>query len=365
MPGVHGMSAAAAAPAIHVAGLCKTYRYHKKDPGVAGSIRSLFRRRTLEARAVEDVSFTIRPGEVVGFLGPNGAGKTTTLKMLSGLLHPSVGHLSVLGHQPWRREHAFLRRISLIMGQRSMLWWDLPAMETLLLHKHMYGIPDAEFRRTVDELASLLEVEELLRVQVRKLSLGERMKMELMASLVHGPELLFLDEPTIGLDVVAQQRVRGFLRRLNAEHGTTIVLTSHYMADVEALCPRVLLIHRGRLRYDGPLAALAQRSGATKRVRAVFAEAVAPATLATAPPGLTPQPGEDPLRLSFEVPREHVPAAAGWLLTLGRVVDLSVQDPPVEDVLGHIFATAMADVPADAPDHVPAEGGAQDVEVAS
>jgi ABC-2 type transport system ATP-binding protein len=235
-----------------VRSLSKTYRSHRKAPGLRGSVRALFHREVRQTRAVENVSFVIKPGEIVGFLGPNGAGKTTTLKILCGLLYPDApdasdtphaseprddsgaGVVSVLGHTPYRRQPAFLRRITLLMGQRSMLWRDLPAMDTFLLHKVMYSVPEAAFRRTVGDLADLLEVGHLLRVQVRKLSLGERMKMELIAALVHDPDVLFLDEPTLGLDVVSQQRVREFLGRLNRERGTTILLTSHYMAG----CPR-------------------------------------------------------------------------------------------------------------------------------
>ena len=263
--------------AIHVAALSKTYRFHHKAPGLRGSIQSLFRRRTRETVAVRDVSFTVQPGEIVGFLGPNGAGKTTTLKVLCGLLYPDApsdaeSRLEVLGHTPHKREPAFLKRITLLMGQRSMLWRDLPAMDTFLLHKVMYSVPDAAFRRTVQQLAELLDCAHLLRVQVRKLSLGERMKMELIASLVHGPDLLFLDEPTLGLDVVSQQRVRDFLARLNRERGTTILLTSHYMADIEALCPRVLLIDHGRLRHDGSLADLVRQAAPNTSVEGAIRE---------------------------------------------------------------------------------------------
>ena len=264
--------------AIHVAALSKTYRFHHKEPGLRGSVQSLFRRRVRETVAVRDVSFTVQPGEIVGFLGPNGAGKTTTLKLLCGLLYPDPPtaerptKLEVLGHTPHKREAAFLKRITLLMGQRSMLWRDLPAMDTFLLHKVMYGVPDTAFHRTVDDLAELLDCAHLLRVQVRKLSLGERMKMELIASLVHTPDLLFLDEPTLGLDVVSQQRVRDFLARLNREHGTTILLTSHYMADIEALCPRVLLIDHGRLRHDGTLADLVRQAAPNTSVEQAIRE---------------------------------------------------------------------------------------------
>jgi ABC-2 type transport system ATP-binding protein len=327
--------------AVSVSGLSKTYRYHRKEPGLRGSLGALFRRRTLETRAVEDVSFTIRSGEIVGFLGPNGAGKTTTLKVLCGLLYPdepaeqAEPPVAVLGHVPHRREPEFLRRITLLMGQRTMLWRDLPALDTFLMHKVMYGVSDAAFRRTVDDLVELLDVGSLLRVQVRKLSLGERMKMELIAALVHDPDLLFLDEPTLGLDVVSQQRVRDFLRRLNHERGTTVLLTSHYMADIEALCPRVLLIDHGRLHFDGPLDGLVRRASTHKLVRAVYAE---PPTVDGQLTGWTIQPESDPVRLTLTAPRDEVPNVAERLLRIGRLVDLSVEDPPVEEIIRSIFA---------------------------
>ncbi|MBC8076753.1 MAG: ATP-binding cassette domain-containing protein, partial [Chloroflexales bacterium] len=266
-------------PAITVSNLVKTYRYHRKEPGLRGSLHALFGRKTLETRAVDGISFSIEPGEVVGFLGPNGAGKTTTLKMLCGLLYPSAGSAIVLGHTPVQRESAFLRQIALVMGQKNMLWWDIPAMDSLLLHQEMYRIPEQQFRSTVAELGELLEVRDLLHVQVRKLSLGERMKLELLAALVHRPPLLFLDEPTIGLDVVAAQRVRDFLRALNREYGTTMLLTSHYMADIEALCPRVLVIDHGRLHFDGALAALVAQAAPVKLLSAVYSAPVAPDAL--------------------------------------------------------------------------------------
>jgi ABC-2 type transport system ATP-binding protein len=334
------METEATAAAIHVSGLSKTYRYHRKEPGLRGSVKALFRRDVGETRAVEDVTFSIRAGEIVGFLGPNGAGKTTTLKLLCGLLYPdapSAGRLSVLGHTPHRREPAFLRRITLLMGQRSMLWRDLPAMDTFLLHKVMYGVPDRAFRRTVEGLTELLDVGHLLRVQVRKLSLGERMKMELIAALVHDPDVLFLDEPTLGLDVVSQQRVREFLYRLNRERGTTILLTSHYMADIEALCPRVLLIDHGRLRFDGPLDALVRRAAPHKLVRAVYKE---PVVADGALRGLALRPDDNPLTLSLTAPRDEVASVAERLLRLGPLADLSVQDPPVEEIIRTIFGRA-------------------------
>ena len=323
--------------AIAVVDLAKTYRFHRKEPGLLGSVKSLLRRQTLETHAVDGVTFSIQAGEVVGFLGPNGAGKTTTLKMLCGLLYPSGGRATVLGHTPARREPAYLRQISLVMGQKNMLAWDIPAFETLLLHKEMYSLSYTVFRRTVDELAEMLDVSHLLRVQVRKLSLGERMKMELLVALVHRPAVLFLDEPTIGLDVVSQQRVRDFLRQLNREHGTTILLTSHYMDDIEELCPRVLVIDHGRLHFDGPLASLVERAAPHKLVSAVFAEPVSEAEVSTVLDGLERRPTDDPLRVSLAVPRQAVADVAGRLLHLGRVADLSIEEVPVEEIIREMF----------------------------
>jgi viologen exporter family transport system ATP-binding protein len=330
-------------PAIHVVDLVKTYRFHRKQPGLRGSLKSLVRREMLETRAVDGVSFTIAPGEVVGFLGPNGAGKTTTLKVLCGLLYPTTGVATVLGHTPARREPAYLRRIALVMGQKNMLWWDIPAMETLLLHKEIYRLTDAEFHRNVDALADMLEVRDLLHVQVRKLSLGERMKMELLAALVHQPAVLFLDEPTIGLDVVSQQRVRDFLRQLNHEQGTTILLTSHDMDDIEELCSRVLVIDHGQLHFDGSLSALVANAAPYKLLSAVFAEPLSRDVVAAALDGLSIWPGDDSLRVRLSVPRDQVAEVAGRLLRLGRVADLSIEEVPVEEIVRTIFRAQAAE----------------------
>ena len=327
--------------AIAVADLSKTYRYYRKAPGLRGSLAGLLRREMLETHAVAGVSFAIEAGEIVGFLGPNGAGKTTTLKMLCGLLYPSGGQATVLGHTPARRDPAFLRQISLVMGQKTMLWWDLPTMETLLLHKEMYGLSNAAFDRNLRDLADILEVSDLLRVQVRKLSLGERMKMELLAALIHRPAVLFLDEPTIGLDVVSQQRVRDFLRQVNRE-GTTILLTSHYVDDIEQLCPRVLVIDHGRLYFDGTLSGLVERAAPYKLLSAVFAEVISREAIAAALCGLEPRPTDNPLHLKLAVPREQVADVAGRILRLGRVADLSVEEVPVEEIIREIFRAPAA-----------------------
>jgi len=329
--------------AVTVVDLAKTYTYYHKEPGLRGSLRNLLRRQTLETRAVDGISFAIQAGEMVGFLGPNGAGKTTTLKMLCGLLYPSRGKASVLGHTPSRREPAYLRRIALVMGQKTMLWWDLPAMETMLLHKEMYSLGDAAFHRTVDELAHMLEVSHLLRVQVRKLSLGERMKMELLVALVHRPDVLFLDEPTIGLDVVSQQRVREFLRHLNRDLGTTILLTSHYMDDIQELCPRVLVIDHGRLHFDGLLDDLVKQAAPHKRISATFAEPVPHEAVETALGGLPLQPGGDSIHVRVAAPRSQVADVADRLLRLGSVADLSIEEVPVEEIIRGIFSAPQGE----------------------
>jgi ABC-2 type transport system ATP-binding protein len=329
-------------PAILVDNLSKTYHVHHKEPGLRGSLGSLVRRKTLSKRAVDGISFRIQPGEVVGFLGPNGAGKTTTLKMLSGLLYPTAGTATVLGHVPARREREYLRQIAFVMGQKSMLWWDLPAMETLLLHRDMYGLPDAEFHRTVRELAELLDVGHLQRVQVRKLSLGERMKMELLAALVHRPRVLFLDEPTIGLDVVSRHRVRTFLGQLNREQGITMLLTSHYMEDIEELCPRVLVMHEGHLYFDGALAALVERTAPRKLLTAVFAAPVAERDLLAAIGETPPRRSKDPLTVTLEVPRHDVAEIAGSLMRVGKLEDLNVEEVPVEEIIREVFEATPA-----------------------
>src|SRR3954465_823181 len=266
-------------PIIEAHGLSKTYRVFQKKDGLLGAVRGLFRREYKEVRAVDGVNFSIEPGEMVAFLGPNGAGKTTTLKMLSGLIYPSRRAARVLGFVPWERADAFRRRFSLIMGQKNQLWWDLPAADSFQLHREIYSLPAEQFNRTLDELTGLFGVEELTRQPVRELSLGERMKMELIAALLHQPQLLLLDEPTIGLDVIAQVAIQKCLREYNTARGVTMLLTSHYMRDVEALCSRVLVIAQGRVIYDGPLAGITERFGRSKLVRLQFADD-APADLA-------------------------------------------------------------------------------------
>jgi ABC-2 type transport system ATP-binding protein len=314
-------------------GLTKVYRVQKKPPGLLASVRALFRRTYTEVRAVDDVSLQIRRGELVGFLGPNGAGKTTTLKMMAGLLEPTEGRVRVLGHEPFKRERAFQRRFALVLGQKNQLWWDLPASESFLLNKEIYGVSDAAYKRTLGELADLLQLGPLLDVQVRKLSLGERMKCELAAALLHRPDVLFLDEPTIGLDVVMQQKIREFIAAYQREHRATILLTSHYMDDVKALCDRVVVIDQGRLIFDGALRELTRRFGDEKLLTLDLDAPVSREELESY--------GEivswEPTKVSLKVPREQVSATAARLLGALQVRDLAIQEPEVEDVIRSLF----------------------------
>ncbi|WP_327638670.1 ATP-binding cassette domain-containing protein [Kribbella sp. NBC_00482] len=322
-------------PVIAAQDLTKTYTFHQQRAGLGGALKGLVRRKYETRLAVDRVTFSIGRGEVVGLLGPNGAGKTTTLKMLSGLLYTTSGDLQVLDHTPSDRKHDYLRRIALVMGQKTMLWWDVPAMESLLLHKDMYGLSTAEFDRNVAELAELLEVGHLLNVQVRKTSLGERMKLELMAALVHGPEILFLDEPTIGLDVVAKARVRSFLADVNKLRGTTILITSHDMDDIEALCSRVMIIDHGRLQFDGGLDDLVRTAQPRKLVRATYATPV-DADRLTGLDGVSAVEVSGPT-VKLEADRERAGFVMEQLTRLGPLVDLDVADADIEDIMRDLF----------------------------
>jgi ABC-2 type transport system ATP-binding protein len=319
-------------PIIEVKGLSKTYRVFQKQPGLAGAVRSLLRRQYKEVHAVADVSFQIEPGEMVAFLGPNGAGKTTTLKMLSGLIYPTAGTASVLGFTPWERPDAFRRRFALIMGQKNQLWWDLPAGDSFQLHREIYSLPVDAFNRTLGELTELFAVKELTRQPVRELSLGERMKMELIAALLHEPQLLLLDEPTIGLDVVAQVAIQRCLKEYNAARGVTMLLTSHYMRDVEALCRRVLVITHGRVIYDGPLAGITERFGRSKLVRLQFAGEETPADFGRFGEYTSTGPVAE-----LKVDRARVAEVLAAILDRYTVVDMSVQDPPLDQVIARVF----------------------------
>ena len=318
---------------IQVQGLGKTYRVADKLPGLGGTLRHLLRRRLRDVPAVQDVTFSIEPGEMVGFLGPNGAGKTTTLKMLSGLIHPTTGTVRVAGHVPQRRQRAFLQAITLVMGQKQQLIWDLPPLDSLRVNAAVYGLDEGESRRRIGELAEMLELGEALTRPVRKLSLGQRMKAELLAALLHRPAVLFLDEPTLGLDVNAQARVRQFLADYNRRTGATVLLTSHYMGDITALCPRVLLIHGGRLVHDGALADLTSRLAPCRAVRLDLREPVA--VEAIAPFGMVEQMDGREVRLL--IPRERLTEAVAGLLARFDVVDLEVNDPPIEELIGGLF----------------------------
>ena len=318
--------------AVRVAELSKTFSVPERDAGLRAAARGLFRRRHREVRAVDGISFEIGQGEVVGFLGPNGAGKTTTLKMLSGLLYPTSGEARVLGHVPSKRERDFLRRITLVMGNRNQLQWDLPALDSYELNRAIYRVPREDYTPLRDELIELIDVGDLVRKPVRNLSLGERMKVEIVGSLLHRPQVLFLDEPTIGLDVTMQKRIREFVAEYNRRHGATVLLTSHYMADVVALCKRVVVIHHGQILFDGPLARLGDEFEAFKTLTVELEDAGA--DLSAYGDVLERDEG----RVKLRVPRADTARVTARLLAERDVVDLSVEDPPIEDVIELVFA---------------------------
>jgi ABC-2 type transport system ATP-binding protein len=330
------------APAIHVADLRKTFFVPVREGGLRAAVRSLVRRQNRAVPAVDGVSFEIEPGEIVGFLGPNGAGKTTTLKMLAGLLYPTSGVATVLGHVPSRRESAYLRQITMVMGNRNQLQWDLPALDSYELLRAIYRLHPDDFRQTRDEFIELLDLGDLVTKPVRNLSLGERMKVETAAALLHRPSVLFLDEPTIGLDVTMQKRIRSFVAEYNRRYGATVLLTSHYMADVQALCKRVIVIHHGRILFDGELSALAARFGAEKTIGVTLKEGA---------PDLSAYGtviGSEDGKITLKVPRADAPLIAGRLLHDLQVADLTIEDPPIEDVIESVFADATAAVTAEA-----------------
>lgn len=325
-------------PQVRLQGLTKVFRVHERPAGFGASIAGLVRRKFREVQAVSDITFDIAPGEVVGFLGPNGAGKTTTLKMLAGLLHPTAGTASVLGQTPWRRRTEYLRSISLVMGNRNQLNWDIPAMDSFLVNQVIYMIPRAQFRETVDEMVELLDLKDVIGKPVRNLSLGERMKCELAAALLHRPSVLFLDEPTLGLDVTMQGRIRRFVADYNRRTGATVLLTSHYMADVTALCRRVIVIHHGRLLYDGRLSHLAERILPHKLIRVDFEDGGRPGSLEQ----LGDIVEDSGAKVTLRTARADTPAAVARLLTDGAVVDLTVEDPPIDEVIEHLFEGAAS-----------------------
>lgn len=321
-------------PTIYVDKLSKTYQVPEREGGFGSAVRSFFRRKYRRVEAVKQVSFTIQGGEVVGFLGPNGAGKTTTLKMLSGLLHPTDGNASVLGYTPWIRKREYLQSMTLVMGQRNRLSWDIPAADSFLLNQAIYRIPDEQFKQTLNELDELLELSPVMRKPVRNLSLGERMKCELAVGLLHRPSVLFLDEPTIGLDITAQARIREFLDEYNRRTGATILLTSHYMADVTALCERIIIIHHGEIRYDGGINALSRRIAPYKRI-GVQLDCVTPCDLGCYGEVV---PSENFMEKEYiQVPAEQVTAITSQILADLPVRDLTIEDPPIEDVIERAF----------------------------
>ena len=325
--------------AIEVRDLRREFTTHTKQPGFSGALRGLFKREYQTKIAVADLNFSIQKGEFVGFLGPNGAGKTTTLKMLSGVLHPSSGEARVLGFVPWKREAAFQKRFSLVLGQKNQLWWDLPAYDSFDLNREIYDVPLADFKAKIKELGELLDITKLLHVPVRKLSLGERMKCELAASLLHSPEVLFLDEPTIGLDLISQSRIREFLRDYNERTGLTVILTSHYMADISALCRRVIVISDGKAAFDGPLAELSARFATMRRVHLTLDHSPTSDERERAV-----QMGErvevEGTRISLSVPRDDVPDSVNRLLGAFAVQDLEISDVELETVIRDVFETA-------------------------
>jgi ABC-2 type transport system ATP-binding protein len=320
---------------IEVRNLTRIFRTYKKQPGFWGGVRGLFHRQFEELAAAKDISFDIAEGEFVGFLGPNGAGKTTTLKMLSGLIYPTSGTARVAGYDPTKRENAYRRLFALVLGQKNQLWWDLPAIESFLLLKHIYGLDPVQYQTTLDELVTLLGVKEKLNVMVRELSLGERMKMELIAALLHRPRVLFLDEPTIGLDVVSQKAVRSFLREYNRKHRVTILLTSHYMADIKELCERVIVIHKGIKIYDGALDRLESSSGSRKKIIKFLPQN------GSFPDNWTSRYGKatrnDEGQYTLNVDSENIGATSQEILSAGPVADITIEDVPLEDVIAELF----------------------------
>lgn len=317
---------------IAISQLSKYYRVPEREGGLRASLASLVKRRYRDVRAVDGISFTIEPGEVVGFLGPNGAGKTTTLKMLSGLLHPSSGEVRVMGYEPRHRPHDYLRQITLVMGNRNQLTWDLPALDSFDLQRAVYGIPAEEFRRTRDEFIELLDLKDLVTKPVRNLSLGERMKMEIVAALLHKPKVLFLDEPTIGLDVTMQRRIRTFVAEYNRRFNATVLLTSHYMADVEALCKRVIVIHHGHILFDGDLSRLKAQFSSYKTLSLSMQNPEADLSK------YGDVIGREDGRVTLRVPKAQTSQVTARLLTELQVDDLTVEDTPVDDVIDQVFS---------------------------
>ncbi|MCB9813029.1 MAG: ATP-binding cassette domain-containing protein [Pseudomonadales bacterium] len=318
---------------IKIENLKKYFKVYKKEPGLIGSIKSLWKRKYETVKAVDDISFEITQGEIVGFIGQNGAGKTTTLKMLSGLLYPTAGKIDVLGFRPWDRKPAFQKQFSLVMGQKNQLWWDLPAIESFYLNKAIYEIPDKEFDITLEKLATILDVKDILQIQVRKLSLGQRMKCEIIAALLHSPKVLFLDEPTIGLDVVMQKILRDFIKIYNKEFGATIILTSHYMGDVKELCERVIIIDKGSKIFDGKLDDIINKYARNKILSFTLGNGTSENDLK--------EYGEiksfENQRATLIVPRIQATQIASKILNKFKIIDLNIEEASIEAVIREIF----------------------------
>ncbi|MBU0579515.1 ATP-binding cassette domain-containing protein [Patescibacteria group bacterium] len=324
-------------PIIKVQNLKRHFKVYKKQPGLMGSIKSLFKRKYETVKAVDDISFEIKQGEIVGFIGQNGAGKTTTLKVLSGLLYPTAGAVSVLGFNPWDRKSKFQKQFALVMGQKNQLWWDLPAMETFLLNKAIYEVPDEQFEKTLNKLVDLLKVSEILNIQVRKLSLGQRMKCELIAALLHNPKVLFLDEPTIGLDVVMQKNLRDFIKAYNKEFKATVILTSHYMNDVKELCERAIVIDKGKLIFDGKLQDIINKYARNKILSLVFSKEVVKKDLKKFGEIKEFSQDNSSYTATILVSRKKAALVASDLLKELPIEDLNIEEPPIEAIIREVF----------------------------
>ena len=321
-------------PSISVTHLSKYYQIYEKTPGLIGSLKSLIKRDYHDAKAVDNISFEIEEGELIGFIGPNGAGKTTTLKCLSGLLYPTDGSVKVLGYTPFERKNQFLKQISLVMGQKNQLWWDLPAIDSFLLNKEIYEISDLKYKKTLAELSDLMDIGDILQIPVRKLSLGQRMKCELVAALIHTPKVLFLDEPTIGLDVIMQQKLRDFIHEYNTRYNATILLTSHYMKDVEQLCKRIIVIDHGKILYDGSLTSIVTKFSKNKSITVVFEKPITRTQLEKFGKVIS----FEARKAVITIPREQSSQAVARILEEFVVEDLNIEEPQIEEIIRDVFS---------------------------
>jgi ABC-2 type transport system ATP-binding protein len=320
-------------PSITIKNVSKHYQLHKKEEGLAGSLKALLTRNYTTVKAVDDISFDVHAGELVGFIGSNGAGKTTTLKMLSGLLYPTSGEITILGHRPYEKKTDFLKQISFVMGQKNQLWWDIPAIESFNLNKEIYEVPEKRYREVVDELIELLDLKHVIHQQVRRLSLGERMKCELVAALLYTPKVLFLDEPTLGLDVVMQKKIREFIKMYNKKYGATVILTSHYMDDVEEICDRIIMIDHGKLMFDGAISKLVQTYADYKTLAVIFNSRVERSDVEL----LGDVTEFEYPRAVIRVPREKISSVAAELLQKFDIDDLNINEPELEDIIRVLF----------------------------